>query len=843
MLKKFCLPIALVLFVSTILAVTVSGRAALGAFRDRDTRDQSIAVDEPNIQNTAHRVGRMQLSIRNDGTFGAFADDPDLDAFTNEMILRCEFPKFSNTRYLYAGAFWIGAVIGRDTLVSVGADGWVRGQEFNPDRDELGEIERRSIINGDVDAISEEDIICVYFDTLRAGVEADEVSQRAHMPLNIQVTQSSYAWSYSYAEDIILFDFGIRNIGTQDIDSVYMGIYVDADIHHETMDGQVGAQDDLTGFVETVNAERNGCHYIDTVFIAWTADNDGDLNTDIPVPAVTATRIVRTPAAELDVSFNWWISNGDAARDFGPREKPYTGRWEEPFRRFEHGGMGTPSGDCNKYYTLRNREFDYDQVYTASIQMVDTLWMYPPQTYACEWSQGLDTRYLLSFGPFNIAPGNDLPISFAYVAGEGFHTNPGNLTNLCLDPNTYKSNLNFDDLTQNARWADWIYDNPGVDTDGDGIKGQVIFCDAAGDDSVFIKGDGVPDWTGAKPPDRPVIWVEPRVGALKVRFNGAMSETIKDVFSDTVDFEGYRVYIARDRRESSYSLLASYDIEDYNKRVGVTLENGSTEYRLIDPPFTLNDLQRLYGNSDPVWDPLKYTISSPFQGPFDSVFYFEKQDNNASIFGVSSGIRKRFPNQPYPSHTNPDSALANELTEDGYLKYFEYEYDITNLLPSVEYLVNVSAFDFGSPVSGLASLETSRILGSVAAYPMASVDAVAAEDLKAYVYPNPYRMDAEYQDFGFEGRASGGAKDRVRAIHFANLPSKCTIRIFSLDGDLVRELEHSVDAGDREAYPQASHHSWDLITRNTQLIVSGLYYWTVEDENGEVQIGKLAIIM
>ena len=43
--------------------------------------------------------------------------------------------------------------------------------------------------------------------------------------------------------------------------------------------------------------------------------------------------------------------------------------------------------------------------------------------------------------------------------------------------------------------------------------------------------------------------------------------------------------------------------------------------------------------------------------------------------------------------------------------------------------------------------------------------------------------------------------------------------------------------------PLASHASWDLITRNTQLVVSGIYYWTVEDNDGDVQIGKLVVIM
>ncbi|UCC45259.1 MAG: hypothetical protein JSU65_04900, partial [Candidatus Zixiibacteriota bacterium] len=80
---------------------------------------------------------------------------------------------------------------------------------------------------------------------------------------------------------------------------------------------------------------------------------------------------------------------------------------------------------------------------------------------------------------------------------------------------------------------------------------------------------------------------------------------------------------------------------------------------------------------------------------------------------------------------------------------------------------------------------------------------------------------------------------RVRRIHFGGLPPRCTIRIYTLDGDLVREIDHDFDPGD----PLASHDSWDMITRNTQLAVSGLYYWTVEADGFKTQIGKLVIIL
>ena len=54
---------------------------------------------------------------------------------------------------------------------------------------------------------------------------------------------------------------------------------------------------------------------------------------------------------------------------------------------------------------------------------------------------------------------------------------------------------------------------------------------------------------------------------------------------------------------------------------------------------------------------------------------------------------------------------------------------------------------------------------------------------------------------------------------------------------LVRKLDHNKTSSDGDR----SIHRWDLITRDTQTVVSGLYYWVVESEYGN-QIGKLMII-
>ncbi|MBU0984720.1 MAG: hypothetical protein KKA42_12660, partial [candidate division Zixibacteria bacterium] len=608
-----------------------------------------------------------------------------------------------------------------------------------------------------------------------------------------------------------------------------------------------------------------------------------------PTPHVTATRIVRTPSDSLEVSFNWWISNREASRDFGPQTRVN-------YRYLGHAGSGTPEGDRNKYHFLRNREFDYDQATVASISQLDPVWFPPPPDEVDIWATGLDTRYLLSFGPFDIEPGQSLPVSLAYVAGENFHSDPGNFPRFESDPTDwqrYYAGLNFDDLGLNATWADWIYDNPGVDTDSDGYAGEATICSRGGDstlridtfydtlndtaivsydsvwdyelaDTIWRKGDGVPDFRGASPPPAPTAYtsskgvpglrVEPQIGAVRVMWNGVRTENARDVFSREEDFEGYRVWLARDNRQSSYTLLASYDLEDFNKYIWSA---ELRQYLLLDTPFPLIELQTLYGDGDTLWNPLAFSRSNPLRisgldpdtgEPFDSVLYFEIQDFNRSVLGnfanATTGIRKVYPDAELPPSlvpdSIPDSVYDIHVTGDGFLKYYEYEYVIEDLLPTVPYWINVTAFDYGSPQSGLPALETNPTIGPVITYPLESVDRVVSENLKVFVYPNPYRIDADYRGRGFEGRDQADRPaDRTRAVHFANLPPDCTIRVFSLDGDLIREIRHDVDPSD----PLANHDTWDMITRNTQMIVSGMYYWTVEDRHGHTQIGKLVVIM
>ncbi|MCK4373129.1 MAG: hypothetical protein KAW61_08270, partial [candidate division Zixibacteria bacterium] len=366
-----------------------------------------------------HNIGNVELSISNWGVFG---NGGGVDCITGgSMRSGCRYPKGSPIFYLNVASLWIGGVVSRDTLVS-------EGGEMFPDISPFGDIRARSIggpDGGDPDAVSEQDRICIYSDTFTVGVSSDYFLFRPHIPLGVEITQSSYAWSYGYTEDFILFDIAVCNISDNVLNDVYFGLWMVPMIG--TGDGF--ALDDLCGFLTHV-ASPFGCGFVDTVNIAWSADNDGEPvrgewvdvprwnsgNLEASCRHVTGATFLRVPGDAARPTFNWWIYKADPTFDFAPR-------WRDNLRDFRTGGIGMPKGDVNKYHLLSNHELDYDQAFTASIRPTDTRWLYPDQERAADVTDGGNGSFLVSYGAFTVYPGQTLPLTFAYVAGENFHTN------------------------------------------------------------------------------------------------------------------------------------------------------------------------------------------------------------------------------------------------------------------------------------------------------------------------------------------------------------------------------------------------------------------------------------
>jgi hypothetical protein len=807
------------------------------------TAFQKPLEGNPNRQYVQHNIGRMSLLITNFGTVGkGFLSSPICDG---ELCLSCEYPIHSGLEYLFAGVLWIGAVKGHDTLVSIGADGWFNGiTQLLPDQGEAGAIIERSNIKTKTsyspDAVSEQDFICTYTDTFitTGNTGTDPIDNKPHVPLGLAIRQTSYAWSYDYAQDFVLLDFKITNISPFPIKETYIGWYVDADAYHIPIQPS-GYTDDICGFRRVVPWPKDFCVTDDSIMLAWVADNDGDPTKDgqwdFNSPnAITGSRVLRTPNKDLKYSFNWWVSNGDAALDFGPR---LAGTDADPYRSFG-AWLGTPTGSANKYYIMRHAEFDYDQLFTA-VSHTGEGWLPPPKPdLATDIANGFDTRYLLSFGPFDVQPGDTLPITLAYVAGANFHVGPNDYKNYYdpFNPSLYYNKLNFDDIGTNARWAEWVFDNPGYSTLHNADSGK--FCwnytydpkhpgDSIKVDStkIYYQGDGIPDFRGAAPPPPPKLKVAPGYGKVTLRWNGQVSETSIDVFSGVRTFEGYRVYFGRGSRTSDFVQLASYDLNDFKI---LEFDPILRSWNQVGIPIVLDSLQKLYGS---IFSPaIYYDEFHYFTDPYtNKQLYFMPQDWNSSDLTNPLGIHK-----VYPRALKDD---PGDTTEEGYLRYYEYEYVVPNLEPSVPYYFAVTAFDFGSLKVGLGSLETSPQTNAIQEYPLPSADDVEAQQLKVTVYPNPYRIDGGYANAGYENRDRTKSAERTRAINFANLPKICTIRIFSPTGDLIKQIDHNRPDGG----PGSQHEIWDVISRNTQAVVTGIYLWHVQSAMGE-QVGKLVII-
>ncbi len=99
---------------------------------------------------------------------------------------------------------------------------------------------------------------------------------------------------------------------------------------------------------------------------------------------------------------------------------------------------------------------------------------------------------------------------------------------------------------------------------------------------------------------------------------------------------------------------------------------------------------------------------------------------------------------------------------------------------------------------------------------------------KIKVVPNPYL-----------GRADWDKSRDYRKIMFTNLPDECTIRIYTLAGDLIKVIHHKAGTG---ASYEGGSEAWDLLTDNDQVVASGVYIYHVTTPNGKTYVGKFAII-
>ena len=125
--------------------------------------------------------------------------------------------------------------------------------------------------------------------------------------------------------------------------------------------------------------------------------------------------------------------------------------------------------------------------------------------------------------------------------------------------------------------------------------------------------------------------------------------------------------------------------------------------------------------------------------------------------------------------------------------YYEYEYAIDGLQLAEPVFLAVTAFDFGNPAADLSSLESSptgQCHGDLAdQFGRGGEDRTAQTGRVSQSVSAGRRL--QRNRLGESARISSPIAERARKVTFTNVPDTCTISIWSLDGDLVRQLDHA----------------------------------------------------
>jgi len=161
--------------------------------------------------------------------------------------------------------------------------------------------------------------------------------------------------------------------------------------------------------------------------------------------------------------------------------------------------------------------------------------------------------------------------------------------------------------------------------------------------------------------------------------------------------------------------------------------------------------------------------------------------------------------------------------------------------------VNVSwQIDFANPTSGdvthpvegdIFYIATDRPFKADDVYQFqasaSSIDEKIASDAleDIHVVPNPYVVTNILEPLDRQNPRDRGP----RRIYFDKLPNECTIRIYTITGELVKTIDHYSSFDNGQAF-------WDLTTKDNFPISYGVYIYHVDAGKLGEKIGRLAVI-
>ncbi len=184
------------------------------------------------------------------------------------------------------------------------------------------------------------------------------------------------------------------------------------------------------------------------------------------------------------------------------------------------------------------------------------------------------------------------------------------------------------------------------------------------------------------------------------------------------------------------------------------------------------------------------------------------------------------------AHTERDTLFAVG-------RYSFVDTHVLNGFPYFYSIVPVSIVPGRGNVSDIVLIGNPSATNAQVVYPRSDAQ---KDQTHVYVVPNPYKGGAQWDLVPREEDPSG------TKVTFHNLPAtKGTIHIFTLAGDLVRNIPFDgtsppdLQFGKSPVTSGLGEVSWNLISRNGQKIVSGIYLFSVDSDLGR-DVGKFVIV-
>jgi hypothetical protein len=342
------------------------------------------------------------------------------------------------------------------------------------------------------------------------------------------------------------------------------------------------------------------------------------------------------------------------------------------------------------------------------------------------------------------------------------------------------------------------------------------------------------------------------------------SERVKDIRLQKVDFESYRVWRADNwtrpygsseingPESSLWQMIAEYDL--VNNYVTIRDIPGGVELDTI-PLGANTGLDVVSYEPRILSDPQFAGLAEAMQDVVDADIYNrlkERPDLRRSDGAPNPAYLGLMPWETHPDALDTFFAVTYRpadadlgVIEKHATRFYEYvDRDIHN---GFIYFYSVTATDhalFPADNPNHIDLPVGEGLGGDPGSSFASTtpgtEAQTAEEreregVNIYVFPNPATRDAlaEYQELFPNGDDPTGVR-----VTFTNLPrAHNTISIFTVSGDLVQTLTHDGTSG-------MGHTSWNLMSRNGQEIVSGVYLYTVQADDNRFDdfIGKFVVV-